>query len=80
MVLASDNLTYQPPPYSSITRDYDRNRSITPRLVIGRPVLTAMQPPVIIRLATKGSKTVAKDQVTCTVEIAPQIRVKTQIS
>jgi hypothetical protein len=27
----------------------------------------AMQPPVIIRLATKGSKTVAKDQVTCTV-------------
>jgi hypothetical protein len=26
----------------------------------------AMQPPVIIRLATKGSKTVAKDQVTCT--------------
>jgi hypothetical protein len=38
----------------------------------------AMQPPVIIRLATKGSKTVAKDQVTCTVEIAPQIKVKTQ--
>jgi hypothetical protein len=38
----------------------------------------AMQPPVIIRLATKGSKTVAKDQVTCTMEIAPQIRVKTQ--
>jgi hypothetical protein len=38
----------------------------------------AMQPPVIIRLPTKGSKTVAKDQVTCTVEIAPQIRVKTQ--
>jgi hypothetical protein len=40
MVLASDNLTYQPPPYSSITRDYDRNRSITLRLVIRRPVLT----------------------------------------
>jgi hypothetical protein len=38
----------------------------------------ALQPPVIIRLATKESKTVAKDQVTCTVEIAPQIRVKTQ--
>jgi hypothetical protein len=37
-----------------------------------------MQPLVIIRLATKGSKTVAKVQVTCTVEIAPQIRVKTQ--
>jgi hypothetical protein len=40
MVRASDNLTYQPPPYSSITRDYDRNRSITLRLVIRRPVLT----------------------------------------
>jgi hypothetical protein len=40
MVLASDNLTHQPPPYSSITRDYDRNRSITLRLVIRRPVLT----------------------------------------
>jgi hypothetical protein len=38
----------------------------------------AMQPLVIIRLAMKGSKTVAKDQVTCTVKIAPQIRVKTQ--
>jgi hypothetical protein len=41
MVLASDNLTYQPP-YIPITRDYDRNRSITPRLVIRRPVLTLL--------------------------------------
>jgi hypothetical protein len=35
MVLASDNLTYQPP-YIPITRDYDRNRSINPhRLATG---------------------------------------------
>jgi hypothetical protein len=40
MVLASNNLTYQPPPYSSITSDYDRNCSITLRLVIRRLVLT----------------------------------------
>jgi hypothetical protein len=46
MVLASDNLTYQPPPYSSITRDYDRNRSITLRLVIRRPVLTHNTPSI----------------------------------
>jgi hypothetical protein len=41
MVLASDNLTYQPP-YIPITRDYDRNRSITAQLVIRRPVLTLL--------------------------------------
>jgi hypothetical protein len=38
----------------------------------------AMFPPVITSLATKGLKTVAQDQVTCNVEIAPQIRVETQ--
>jgi hypothetical protein len=40
--------------------------------------METLQPPVNIRLATKESKTVAKDQVTCTVEISPQIRVKTR--
>ena len=37
-----------------------------------------INPPIIIRLTTKGSKTVAKEQVTCPVEITKGITIKTK--
>ena len=37
-----------------------------------------MNPPIVIRLTTRGSKTVVKGQVTCPVEIAKGISTKTK--
>ena len=37
-----------------------------------------MNPPIVIRLATKGSKTTAKEQVTCPVEITEGIMIQTK--
>ena len=55
-----------------------------PNLILGMFVQTysiqtePMNPPIVIRLATKGLKTVAKEQVTCPVEIAKGISIKTK--